>query len=123
MAQKGQGSLSILPISNFLFFSVSFSPVAGSAVPEYVFWHQRPKNQNTNVIKLVNRFMNTAVQYTQLKFPVFLAITLAVAFPTKDPILPMPSSKPKVEAKPLEGANQELKTLYCATWVAMSPKA
>jgi hypothetical protein len=61
--------------------------------------------QKTSVAKLVNRFMKTAVHYTQLKSPVFLAITLAVAFPTKDPILPMPSSKPRVEAKPLEGAN------------------
>ena len=52
-----------------------------------------------------------------------MAITLAVAFPTKDPILPMPISKPRVEAKPLEGAKQELKTLYCATCVAMLPRA
>ena len=67
--------------------------------------------------------MKTATQYTQLKSPVFFAMTFAVALPTKDPILPIPSSKPRVDAKPLDGANQELNTLYCATCVAMSPNA
>lgn len=57
-------------------------------------------------------FMNTETQKTQAKLPVFLAIILAEDFPTKPPIFLMPSSIPKVEAKPLLGENQELKTLY-----------
>lgn len=69
-----------------------------------------------------------------------LAITLAVDFPTNPPIygrlatgrirscrghptLPMANSKPRVDAKPLLGANQEENILYWAICVAMSPRA
>ncbi|KAF4333483.1 hypothetical protein FBEOM_12702 [Fusarium beomiforme] len=43
-------------------------------------------------------------------------MTLAVAFLTKEPILPMPSSKASVDAKPEEGGNQEEKILQHEQW-------
>ncbi|KAI6762569.1 hypothetical protein HG530_008549 [Fusarium avenaceum] len=122
-SQKDQGSVSIFLISNFLLFSVSFSPVAGSLVPAYRFSHQRVNHQKNSVATLVNRFMNTAIQYAQLKSPRFSEMTFAVALPTKEPIFPMPSSKASVEAKPDDGGNHEEKILYWATWVATSPRA
>lgn len=51
------------------------------------------------------------------------AIMFADDFPTNPPIFPMPSSRARVDAKPLFGGNHEEKILYCATLVAISPRA
>lgn len=94
-------------------------------------------------MKFVKRFMKTAIQKTHEKSPVFLAIMLEVDFPTKPPIwrwgmlewcyvmmkgvdvctFPIASSRPRVEAKPWLGGNQEEKILYWAILVKISPRA
>ncbi|KAH8166274.1 hypothetical protein CIB48_g1929 [Xylaria polymorpha] len=75
----------------------------------------KPVKDASRDVSNLKMFMNTATQNTQAKSPVRAAIMLADDSPTNAPILPIPKSKPRVQANPLPGADHQEKTLYYAT--------
>lgn len=84
--QKVHGNSRTFLSSNFLFFSVKISPVAGSDMPLNRRSQYLVKKKNAIVMTFVKRFMKKAVQKTQEKSPVLLAMIFAVDLPTKPPI-------------------------------------